>query len=42
MFLTDWAIFDALIDWMGHGLFNLAWWQVLRSEEHTSELQSQR
>ncbi|MFM8864113.1 MAG: acyl-CoA desaturase, partial [Limnohabitans sp.] len=29
MFLTDWAAFDALIDWMGHGLFNLAWWQVL-------------
>ena len=29
MFLTDWAAFDALIDWMGHGLFNLAWWQGL-------------
>ncbi len=29
MFLTDWAVFNALIDWMGHGLFNLAWWQVL-------------
>ena len=29
MFLPDWAILDALIDWMGHGLFNLAWWQVL-------------
>ncbi len=29
MFLPDWAFLDALIDWMGHGLFNLAWWQVL-------------
>ncbi len=29
MFLTDWAAFDALIDWMGRGLFDLAWWQVL-------------
>ena len=29
MFLTDWAAIDALIAWMAHGLFNLAWWQVL-------------
>jgi len=29
MFFSDWAAFDALIDWMAHGLFNLAWWQVL-------------
>ena len=29
MLLPDWAFLDALIDWMGHGLFNLAWWQVL-------------
>ncbi len=29
MFLTDWAAFDALIDWMGRGLFDLAWWQTL-------------
>ena len=29
MLLPDWAFWDALIDWMGHGLFNLAWWQVL-------------
>ncbi len=29
MFLTDWAAFDALIDWMGRGLFDLAWWQIL-------------
>ena len=29
MLLPDWAVLDALIDWMGHGLFNLAWWQVL-------------
>lgn len=29
MLLPDWAFLNALIDWMGHGLFNLAWWQVL-------------
>ncbi len=29
MFLTDWAVADALITWMGHGLLDLAWWQVL-------------
>ena len=29
MFLTDWAVSDAVITWMGHGLFDLAWWQVL-------------
>ena len=29
MLLPDWAFLDALIDWMGHGLFNLVWWQVL-------------
>ena len=29
MLLPDWAFLDALIDWMGHGLFDLAWWQVL-------------
>jgi len=29
MLLPDWAFLNALIDWMGHGLFDLAWWQVL-------------
>jgi stearoyl-CoA desaturase (Delta-9 desaturase) len=29
MLLPDWAFLNALIEWMGHGLFNLAWWQVL-------------
>ena len=29
MLLPDWAFFDALIEWMAHGLFDLAWWQIL-------------
>ncbi|MFM8575758.1 MAG: fatty acid desaturase [Limnohabitans sp.] len=29
MLLTDWADADDVITWMGHGLFDLAWWQVL-------------
>ncbi len=29
MFLTDWVVLDALIDWMAHGLLNLSWWQLL-------------
>ena len=29
MLLPDLAALDAVIDWMGHGLFHLAWWQVL-------------
>jgi len=29
MLLPDWAVIDALIDWMAHGLFDLAWWQIL-------------
>ena len=29
MLLPDFAALDTVLDWMGHGLFNLAWWQVL-------------
>jgi stearoyl-CoA desaturase (delta-9 desaturase) len=29
MLLPDWAVLNAAIDWLGHGLWNLAWWQVL-------------
>ncbi len=29
MLLPDWAFLDAVIQWMGHGLFDLAWWQML-------------
>ena len=29
MFVFDSPVFNAVIEWMAHGLFNLAWWQVL-------------
>ncbi|WP_311223761.1 MULTISPECIES: fatty acid desaturase [unclassified Acidovorax] len=29
MSLPDWAVLDAAIDWLAHGAWNLAWWQVL-------------
>ena len=29
MLLPDWAILNAAIDWLGHGLWNLAWWQIV-------------
>ena len=29
MLLRDWAVLNAAIDWLGHGLWNLAWWQVI-------------
>ena len=29
MLLPDWAIGDAAIEWLAHGLWNLAWWQVV-------------
>ena len=29
MLLPDWAVLNAAIDWLGHGLWNLAWWQVV-------------
>ncbi|WP_048439088.1 fatty acid desaturase [Caenimonas sp. SL110] len=29
MMLPDWAVLNAAVDWLGHGLWNLTWWQVL-------------
>jgi stearoyl-CoA desaturase (Delta-9 desaturase) len=29
MFLPDWAVLNALIDWLANGLTGMAWWQVL-------------
>jgi stearoyl-CoA desaturase (Delta-9 desaturase) len=29
MLWTDSALMDAVIHWMGHGLFDLAWWQIV-------------
>jgi stearoyl-CoA desaturase (delta-9 desaturase) len=29
MFLPDWPVLNTLINWLGHGLWNLAWWQVV-------------
>jgi stearoyl-CoA desaturase (Delta-9 desaturase) len=29
MFVFDSPVFDALIQWFGHGLWNLAWWQIV-------------
>ena len=29
MLLPDWAFLDAVIQWMGHGLFDLSWWQMV-------------
>lgn len=29
MFLPDWAVLNAAIDWLGHGLWDLTWWQVV-------------
>ena len=29
MFVFDSPVFNAVIEWMAHGLLNLAWWQVL-------------
>ena len=29
MLLPDWAVLDAAIDWLGHGLWDLAWWQIV-------------
>jgi len=27
--LPDWAVLNAAIDWLGHGLWDLAWWQIV-------------
>ncbi|MES2787431.1 MAG: fatty acid desaturase [Pseudomonadota bacterium] len=29
MMLPDWAVLNAVVDWLGNGLWNLTWWQVL-------------
>ncbi|GKS88401.1 MULTISPECIES: fatty acid desaturase [unclassified Acidovorax] len=29
MLLPDWAVLNAAIDWLGSGLWNLSWWQVV-------------
>jgi len=29
MFLPDWAVLNATIDWLAHGLLNLSWWQIV-------------
>ena len=29
MMLPDWAVLNAAIDWLGHGLWNLTWWQII-------------
>jgi stearoyl-CoA desaturase (delta-9 desaturase) len=29
MFLTDSAMFNAILEWLGHGTWHLAWWQVI-------------
>ena len=29
MLLPDWPVLNALIHWVGHGLWDLAWWQIV-------------
>jgi stearoyl-CoA desaturase (Delta-9 desaturase) len=29
MFLTDSPMFDAVLEWLGHGTWQLAWWQII-------------
>ena len=29
MQLPDWAVLNAAIDWLAHGLWDLAWWQIV-------------
>lgn len=29
MLLTDWTVFDAIIDWLAHGTWQLSWWQIV-------------
>ena len=29
MLLPDWAVLNAAIDWLAHGLWNLSWWQIV-------------
>ncbi len=29
MQLPDWAVLNAAVDWLSHGVLNLAWWQIV-------------
>lgn len=29
MFVTDSVVFNAIVDWLAHGLWNLSWWQIV-------------
>lgn len=29
MLLPDWTVLNAAIDWLGHGLWDLSWWQIV-------------
>ncbi len=29
MFLPDWAVLNAAIEWLAHGLLDLSWWQIV-------------
>ena len=29
MLLPDWTVLNSAIDWLGHGAWNLAWWQII-------------
>ena len=29
MLLPDWAVLNAAVDWLAHGLLNLSWWQIV-------------
>jgi len=29
MLLPDWAVLNAAVDWLGHGLWDLTWWQIV-------------
>ena len=29
MFLPDWAVLNAVIDWLGHGVLAWSWWQIV-------------
>ena len=29
MLLPDWAVLNAAIEWLGHGLWNLYWWEIV-------------
>jgi stearoyl-CoA desaturase (Delta-9 desaturase) len=29
MLLPDWALLNAAIEWLGHGMWHLSWWQII-------------